>query len=85
MRLDHLLSRESDVQSKAGPLVNGQGNKFQYCSILRDPDASESMIRNRARRDAAGGEAKAKPDLPDRPPNRWLDGSRFCGGYLKKA
>ena len=65
--------------------MNGQGNKFQYCSILRDPDASESMIRNRARRDAAGGEAKAKPNLPDRPPNRWLDGSRFCGGYLKKA
>ncbi len=38
-------------------------NKFQYCSILRDPDASGSMIRNRARRDAAGGEAQAEPNL----------------------
>ena len=38
-------------------------SKFQYCSILRDPDASESMIRNRARRDAAGGEAQAEPNL----------------------
>ena len=56
MRLDHLLSRESDIQLKLVFDWMDRGNRFQYCSILRvmqmTPQRSirDSETRNAERR-----------------------------------
>ena len=35
MRLDHLLSRESDVKIRLDLMFTDRGNEFQDCSILK--------------------------------------------------
>ena len=35
MRLDHLLSRESDMTEQLVWSIMDKGNEFQYCSILK--------------------------------------------------
>ena len=46
MRLDHLLSRESDIWSKLVFDQMDRKSKFQYCSILRAMQMVSQSIRD---------------------------------------